>query len=213
MLIPASASSPPTRCDRFTGRTVTANAYARLYVPASRVGDHNLYSCTFDTARRRRVEVPNDTQTWFEPSVRLRGHLAAYALAWGESEEWKSDDEWIVVRDVRRASPLFSTFRRVIPVMGVDGHNWFWRVTGLVLTPRASVAWVACPVRLPAFPRSSRAGCAPGTVKRVVRHEGGNSASAVVLDRGRGVGPGSLRLRGPRLSWTKNGRTRSAGLR
>lgn len=120
ILLPASASSPPTRCDRFTGRTVTANAYARLYVPASRIGDHNLYSCTFDTARRRILEVPNDTQTWFEPSARLRRHLVAYALAFGESEEWKSDDEWIVVRDVRRASPLFSTFRRVIPIMEVD---------------------------------------------------------------------------------------------
>jgi hypothetical protein len=191
---------------------VTANAYARLYVPRSRTGDHNLYSCTFDTARRRAVQYSNDTETWFEPSVRVRGHLVAYALAWGESEEYKSDDEWIIVRDVRRASPLFSTFRRVIPIMGVDGHNWFWRVSGLVLTARASVAWIACPVRPPTFPRGSRAACAPGSVKRVVSHEGGNATAARVLDRGRGVESGSLRLRGARLLWIKNGTTRSAPL-
>jgi hypothetical protein len=191
---------------------VVANAYARLYVPFSRVGDHNLYSCTFDSSRRRAVEVPNDTETWFEPSVRMRGHLIAYALAWGESEEYKSDDEWIIVRDARRASPMFRTFRRVVPIMGVDRHNWFWRVSSLVLTSRASVAWIACPVWPPTFPRGSRAGCAPGSVKRVVSHEGGNATAARVLDRGRGVEPGSLRLHGARVLWINNGRTLSAPL-
>ena len=91
------------------------------------------------------------------------------------------------------------------------------KVGSMVVRPNGAVAWISCPMR--GRPSNSRAPTCvrPGYENAVFRTRSRDleldSNHRELLDRGRGIDPGSLRRRGGRIFWTKEGRQRSAALR
>lgn len=84
---------------------------------------------------------------------------------------------------------------------GDSGHD---AIRGMVLTPHGRLAWLA--VRVSGIRHS-----AP-LAAEVRRRAHGPDGEAVLLDGGAGIDPRSLRRRGDRATWVKDGARRSASL-
>lgn len=96
-----------------------------------------------------------------------------------------------------------------VPACIDPDENRFCRVARVVVWPNGSAAWTSCPER----------GCTRSATKAVFRFHNtslaGRSDAQIereLLDSGRGIDAGSLRRKGGRVYWTKNGRRRSAAV-
>jgi hypothetical protein len=190
----ASAVSGASRCAPHGARSLARSRSVRVYSLGSPSAFlQRTYACLLHNGA----------------TVRLRGQatgpdsLSNFALA--ESVLGYSDYSFgvdsgctsITVLDVAHRRTL-----RALPQVACTVDAGFIRlgtVSGVVVTPRGSVAWIASTGRRGAESFEVRAAQA--------------SAPAQLLDQGPAIAPGSLRVAGSEVSWQDGGQRRTAKLR
>jgi hypothetical protein len=191
MLAPAASAAKRAPDCATTGRTIVANAQARVY----RVGDEYedaVYGCVFGSTRRTRLgreytSSDSDAGVWV---AGLHGSRVGYAKV-----ESLDLDFWTAkVTDLRR--------RRTIRRLRRSGQ-----LDDLLMTPAGSLALIH---DTRGSYREANAG--PDFVQSYfvtkVERDG-----TTMLDRGPHVDPGSLASAPHRLYWTRRGEPRTAGIR
>jgi hypothetical protein len=183
---PAATAGVP--CGPAHARTLASDAVARVYVAGGAVR-----GCT--SGARRSWVLASATRAAGAPRLSgavLEGRIAAYTLT------RMGVDTGSAVVTARRLSDgrtLVETAANTAPLRPES----FVSVPGLVLGSGGALAWIS-------EARSVIGGS--GTVQVHAWQRGVGH----VLDAGPGVVPGSLRLRGTRLSWQHGATTRSATL-
>jgi hypothetical protein len=160
---------------------------------------HRPYGCLF--ARGARVGLSSDTG--IEPGVALAGPLVGYAY---DSCDIESCETSVVVADLRDESNGLN--RSVAANARGTGH-----VPALRMRANGAIAWVTCPSnREPTFIGVGQ--CRRGTSKRKeVYAWNAHDRRPRRLEVSSRIDPGSLRLRGSRLTWRNGRQLRTARLR
>jgi len=187
-LLPASAGPG---CGPAGVRTLAASRLARVYATSAEV-----YGCSERTRRTTRlgqsgtcVGSPKVT------AVTVAGESAAYGTEICGVDTGSSS---LVVRRLSDGRVL----RQFPAISGPIRPESFVSVASVVAKPGGAVAWIALAESILTHSSSIE-----------VLAAGSSGTGSRVLDRGRGINPGSLALRGSRLTWSDHGRTRSASLR
>jgi hypothetical protein len=160
-----------------------------------------VYGCLF--ARGVPVELhvgASEGGVFGGPALSLVGHLVGLA-----SEGCEQDSCWTIVSlvDLRDKDSAYSGG---LTVDESAAHTA--KVGSLRFTRTGTVAFITCPEDGDFFGERQPNCIRPGSKNRVWI---GNvhSKAKTVIDRGRGIDPSSLRLKGLRVTWVKNGRRKS----
>jgi hypothetical protein len=184
----AASAGTPARCGPAGARTLAASGVARVFEQGTVVS-----GCSSKTGRTVRL---GQTRTCLgQPRVgvvAVAGELTAYATQTCGVDTGAAS---LVLRRLSDGRQLGS-YEAVSPPVGPESYR---SVVAVVLRADGAVAWI-------------------GSASSIISHRSELQVQAVSggahrqLDRGPGIGPHSLRLRGTRLTWTDAGRTRSATL-
>ena len=181
-------------------------------------GDFVYYMCRRDTGRRSilGVQVPNGDYWFPPPAIAVAGPYAAYAqdvydVDTGEDTRGTG----ILLVDTRARGDAFRlVVRGKAPA---TARRQYVKVGSLALRRTGAIAWVECPVigRLRVGdprPNCVRAGLSVNRVYKRDSNTPQGDATTDLLDEGTEIDPTSLRLRGATVSWTHDGKRRTAPL-
>ena len=192
VLAPAAAAAKRAPDCATTGRTVAANAQARVYMVGDDFDGAAVYGCVYGSTRRTRLgyeytSSSSDAGVWV---AGLHGSRVGYA-------KWASSDlsSWTAkVSDLRT--------RTTIREMGRSGG-----IDDLLMTPAGSLALVH-----DNYNSYAEASSGPGFVHRYVVTKL-ESRGVTRLDGGPNVEPYTLALAPHRVYWTRGGEPRTARIR
>jgi hypothetical protein len=192
LLAPAAGAAKRAPDCATTGRTVAANAQARVYMVGDPFYEDTVYGCVYGSTRRTRLgqeytSSDSDAGVWV---AGLHGSRVGYAVV-----ESLDLDFWTAkVTDLRK--------RKAIRRLRRSGQ-----LDDLLMTPAGSLAMIH---DTRGSYREANAG--PDFVQSYfvtkVERDG-----TTMLDRGPHVDPGSLASAPHRLYWTRRGEPRTAGIR
>ena len=202
------------RCRPKGSITILQNRVGRVFAdePVAPSEDRKLYTtyqCAFDTGRVIEVDDPfEDVFAYRPPAMDLAGRLLAYAID-SNSIDGPSNTS-IIVRDLSQGPRFDDT---VLDVSAKTSETQLApKIGSLVANPGGGVAWISCP-QAPRVDGTRGPTCLrPGHPDHVFKVDSGTKRRRL-LSSGSDIDPGSLRLRGSRLTWRQGGRTRSATLR
>jgi hypothetical protein len=186
-LAAASSQGSASRCGPVAGRTIAADAVARVYT----VGDA-VYGCASGGAKSYKLgQLGSCIASSRVSAVKVAGRLAAYGL-----ERCGVDTGFteVVVRRLTNGAQL-----RSLPATSPPGAESFQSVDSLVLKADGAVAWIGI--------GSSIVGHG-----RVIEVRKADRSGKALLDSGSSVDPRSLRLHRSVLTWKHASSTRSATL-
>jgi hypothetical protein len=203
-----SASSHACRPARTT--TLLENRSARVYRYRE---DDSIAACAFKQGGEEPLDDPIDQRQAFPPpSLALAGPVVGWAVEDCFSDCYTA----IVVMDLRYvnrtdAPPGSHRYANA----GIDRRDV--KVGSLRLRRNGGVAWITCPGHPfndnGILVATQRPNCVhKGSLDRVVKLDSG-SRRRKVLDRSRKIDPGSLRIKGDRISWLHGDDRRHARLR
>jgi len=202
------------RCRPKGSITILQNRVGRVFAdePVAPSEDRKLYTtyqCAFDTGRVIEVDDPFEASFAYRPpAMDLAGRLFAYAID-SNSVDGPSNTS-IIVRDLSQGPRFDDT---VLDVSAKTSETQLApKIGSLVANPGGEVAWISCP-QAPRVDGTRGPTCLrPGHPDHVFKVDSGTKRRRL-LSSGSDIDPGSLRLRGSRLTWRQGGRTRSATLR
>jgi len=209
------ASEPKTTCRPSQTRTLLVNKVTRVY--QYKRDDHRTEACAFSKGNAYFLDTPVDQYDAFDPpSMSLRGTLLGWAAEFCDLDDGECSTVVNVddVSDTQTAGAPPAPHRTVSA--GAKHHRWV-KVGSLRVRPNGAVAWVACPHRDgpppgQRFEATQAPNCLRPGDRDIVFKLDSTSSRRQVLDRGRGIDPSSLRLKGDRVSWLHGGKLRSAPL-
>ena len=202
------------RCRPKGSITILENRVGRIFAdePVAPSEDRKLYTtyqCAFDTGRVIEVDDPFEASFAYRPpAMDLAGRLLAYAID-SNSVDGPSNTS-IIVRDLSQGPRYDDT---VLDVSARTSETQLApKIGSVVANPGGGVAWISCP-QAPRVDGTRGPTCLrPGHPDHVFKVDSGTKRRRL-LASGSDIDPGSLRLRGSRLTWRQGGRTRSATLR
>lgn len=208
----SSGDRVPRTCGAAGTETLAQNRQARVYLERTRNTPRErnnaaTFACLRGQRRGLQLDSPRAQVYAFRPpALVLRGSVLAYGLQrTPEGAEPGGPTAWVVVRDLNDANSI-RTIR-------ADVDREMVKIGSVRLGRRGGVAWINCPEPDPLGDGFFEPTCArPGHRDRVYKVDSGTSRRRL-LDSGRTIHPGSLRIKGDRISWTKSGRRRAAHLR
>jgi hypothetical protein len=184
----SSGSSSSPSCAPAHATALAADGRASVYVSSGHV-----YGCANSTHRRYLLGASaRSIREGRAGPVVLAGVDVAYGLSRFGVDTGSTQ---VMVRRLTDGKLLHGA----PATSSVAGPESYQSVSALVLKPDGAVAWIG---------QSNSIG---GRGHGVEVHRFDTRGQSV-LDRGSGIGPSSLRLRGSVLSWTNSGRRRSATL-
>ncbi len=186
---PGPGTPPAARCGPTSGKTLAASSIARVYVAHGAV-----YGCATQTGKVYRLG--GRRLCLVEPRigpVTVVGRFADYAQVTCGIDTSSSQ---VVVRDLTDGTVL----RSEAAISHVPGPESFESVGTIVGKRDGAIAWLAGVTSI-------------GHPSELAEIHRVDSRGPALLDSGGGIAPGSLRLRGSRVTWSDGGKTRSATLR
>lgn len=215
-LVAVLAQSPESHADKRTAdrskchfpgtRTLLRGPQVRVF--QSRRGSPQKYACHYRTGRIAELDDPeNAVYAYPAPAIAIAGPVVGFVYEYNEIPTEPSFTA-VAVRNLRTGRSKRSS-GWVDPA--ADPAVAHARVGSLKINNRGSVAWIACPGDF-SNEGSPRPNCVrPGANDTVYKREVG-SGEAVVLDRGVGIDPRSLKRREATISWIHDGQRRTASL-
>lgn len=193
----AAPLSPHPVCGAPQGETLVAARQGRIFaLPASTPSaSKRIFGCLAETGRSRRLS----------PIEQAKGLSAYLTKPYALSVPWAAGIEGRVVgRDSHRlavsATDLRTGRRHTCPAGGGRAPGQLPRIDRMVLKPNGSMAWIGV---------SRNAG---NTEPVVAVYACDANGAARTIERGPGINPRSLTLRGSQLSWSAEGTTKNAVL-
>ena len=185
-------------CSLPGARTIVANRHVRIFNATYRKHGGLTFGCLRRSDRAFVIGIAGECQNndVIDTAV-VAGTLAALnvhtcGLATSESR--------IAVVTLTNGHVVFASAPLSTPG-DESGHD---AIRGMVLTPRGRLAWLAVRV-------TGGRGSAP-VAAEVRRRAHGPDRESVLVDSGTGIDPRSLRRRGGRATWVKDGARRSASM-
>lgn len=202
-----AASEDRERCSRGT-RVLLKTRSGRVFQKAQEAsGEPRTFACLFRRGRTQSLDDPFEGERVFPPpAMKLVGPLIGYGVE--QTDIGLPGGTFVPVIDLRRS--LESPFHVVRTNRA--GSTRFAAVGSLALRRDGAVAWISCPSDSERGGRS-RPACAVRGARHEVYKADGRPNERILLDRGPGIDPRSLRLKGSRVYWRVRGRLRRAVLR
>lgn len=196
---------------------VAQNDFVRVYKVRDRHSrrGYEVDACSRTTRERYPIDLPpSGIYAFLGPSISLRGPLVGYAQqVCGPDGRVDGSDGGSCFSTVKVRNFDIGDDVNASPA-GPPGRSLV-KVGSLRVKANGSVAWIACPERhrKRAIGRRGPNCVRPGDFNYVLADQGGSRRRPLILARGRGIDPDSLRLAGSTLSWNRNGRRVRAKLR
>lgn len=199
-------------------QTLTQNAQVRVYRLPVRRAERGfvVYACAFSNGQRQSLDDGLSSYAFLPPAISVRGRTVGYASTDCDFSAGGHGCETSVAVIDPSLPPSLDPPIRAAEAGPSPGEAV--KVGSLRHKSNGAIAWIQCPEPLADGSETQIRGdrgptCVrPGNADRVYKLDA-DTKRRIVLDRGKHIYPGSLRLDGSRLSWRSAGRTRHATLR
>ena len=205
----ASPAATSTRRCAVGTTTISDNGVVRVYKSPTRYSARRFEvdACSYGNGNWTPLDLPaSDIYAFLGPALALRGSVVGYA-----EEECDPNGDFACASGVRAAD--VSADDDLNAGFAGPKHHRLVKVGSLRVKGSGSLAWIACPER--ARYRAwghRRPNCVAAGDHDYVMILSTVDHKEKVIDRGRRIDPGSLRLAGSHLSWVHGPRRRHATL-
>jgi hypothetical protein len=204
-----AAGSP--RCYPKGSVTLRKSERVRVY----RARNETTVGCLLASGERTNLDFRPYLVAYPVPAISIAGPLVGFALEGQADPNMRDDDTYINVIDLRTGE-FPAGFTSKGPPFAVSRPNTYdGKVGSVKLKRNGAIAWIACRTRVNpvADYGDPRPSCVRAGAFDEVHKLDAGADDPKLLDQGRSIDPRSLRRHGSKITWTNDGRRRSATLR